>query len=71
MSPTNNGDTNREDFNEPIQLNDSPNTNPIPFTTGVYNKEPISYKHPYTLYLQLLHHILVQDMQIETIVYFN
>ena len=37
--PTNNdGDTTREDFNDPIQLNDSPNNNPIPFTTGVYNQ---------------------------------
>ena len=42
--PTNNdGETNRDEFNEPIQYkNDSPNTNPIPFTTGVYSKEPIS-----------------------------
>ena len=39
--PTNiNGDTNnREDFTDPIQLNDFPN-NPIPFTTSVYNQEP-------------------------------
>ena len=45
-------------FNEPIQyVNDSPtslpdqrsNTNPIPFTTGVYSQEPITYKHPYIL----------------------
>ena len=36
MSLTNNGDTNNEkDFNYLIQLNDSPNNNPIPFTTGV------------------------------------
>ena len=26
----------------------SPNNNPIPFTIGVYNQEPITYKHPYT-----------------------
>ena len=39
MSPTNDGDTtNREEFNEPIQyINDSPNNNPIPFSTNVYN----------------------------------
>ena len=44
MSPTNDGDTtNRDDFNDPIQLNDSPNTNPIPFPTGVYNQEAITY----------------------------
>ena len=23
----------------------------MPFTTGVYNLEPISYKHPYTLFV--------------------
>ena len=51
MSPTNDGDTNnREDITDPIQLNDSPN-NPIPFTTGVYNQEPITYKHPDTLFV--------------------
>ena len=54
--PTNNdGDTtNRDEFNEPIQytrINDSPNTNPIPFTTGVYTQEPITYKHPYSLFV--------------------
>ena len=51
--PTNAGDTNnKEEFNDPIQyMNDSPNTNPIPFTTGVYNQEPVTYKHPYTLFL--------------------
>ena len=53
MSPTNDGNkTNIEDFNEPIQyMNDSPNNNPMPFTTGVYNQEPITYKHPYTLFV--------------------
>ena len=52
MPTTNNGDSNnREDFIDPIQLNDYPNNNPIPFTTGVYNKEPITYKHPYTLFV--------------------
>ena len=53
MSPTNDGDTtNREDFNEPIQyMNYSPNNNPMPFTTDVYNQEPITYKHPYTLFV--------------------
>ena len=31
--------TNRDEFNKPLQyMNDSPNTNPIPFTTGVYNQ---------------------------------
>ena len=30
-------------------MNDSPNTNPIPFTTDVYSQEPITYKQPYTL----------------------
>ena len=47
MSHTNDGDTNnREDFNDPIQyMNDSPNNNPIPFNTGVYSQEPITYKH--------------------------
>ena len=46
MSPTNDGDTtNREKFNEPIQYrHDFPNNNPMPFTTGVYNQEPITYK---------------------------
>ena len=51
ISPTNDRDTNsRKDVTDPIQLNDSPN-NPIPFTTGVYNQEPITYKHPYTLFV--------------------
>ena len=51
--PTNAGDTNnKEEFNDPIQyMNDSPNTNPIPFTTGVYNYKPVAYKHPYTLFI--------------------
>ena len=43
--------TNREAFNDPIQLNDSPYTNPMPFTTDVYNQKPITYKHPYTLFV--------------------
>ena len=30
-------------------MNDSPNINHIPFTTGVYNQEPITYKHSYTV----------------------
>ena len=52
MSPTNDGDTNnKDDFTDPIQLNDSFNINPVPFTTGVYNQEPITYKHPYTLFV--------------------
>ena len=52
LMPTNDGDTNnREDITDPIQLNDSPNINFIPFTTGVYNKEPITYKQPYTLFV--------------------
>ena len=53
MFTNNDGDiTNRDGFNEPIQyMNDSPNTNPIPFTTGAYNQEPVTYKHPYTLFL--------------------
>ena len=53
LIPTNNdGDTtNRVDFTDPIQLNDSPNNNPIPFTTGVYNQEPIPYKQPYILFV--------------------
>ena len=53
MPNTNDGDTNtRDEFNEPIQyMNDSPNMNQIPFTTGVYNQEPITYKHPYTLFV--------------------
>ena len=41
LMPTNNdgNTTNREKFNEPIQyMYDSPNTNPIPFTTGVYTQ---------------------------------
>ena len=43
---------NRKEFNDPIQyMNDSPNTNPIPFTTVVYNQEPVTYKHAYTLFL--------------------
>ena len=54
--PTNNdGDTNnRVDFTDPIQLNDSPNNNPIPLTTGVNTQEPIIYKHPYTLFAPLI-----------------
>ena len=53
LMSTNDGDkTNRKDLNEPIQyLNDSPDNNPIAFTTGVYNQEPITYKHPYTLFV--------------------
>ena len=48
----NDGDTNnKDDFTDPIQLNDSPNINHIPFTTGVYNQEPITYKHPFTLFV--------------------
>ena len=44
MSLTNNdgGTTNNDDFNKTIQLNDSPNINPILFTTDVYNQEPIT-----------------------------
>ena len=67
ISLTNYGNTtNREDFNEPIQyMNDSPNNNPIPFTTGVYNQEPITYNiHILCSNLKLLHNIQVQDMQI-------
>ena len=57
MFPKNDGDnpTNnprRERFTEPIQnMNDSFNTNPIPFTTGVYSHDPITYKHSYTLFV--------------------
>ena len=52
MSLTNDKDTNnKDDFTDPIQLNDSPNINPMPFTTGFYNQEPITYKHPYTLFV--------------------
>ena len=61
MPTNNNGDTtNRDEFNESIQyMNDSStslldqrsNTNPILFTTGVYNQEPITYQHPYTLFV--------------------
>ena len=53
MSPTNDEDTtNKEEFHDHIQyMNDSPNNNSIPFTTGVYNQEPITYKHPYTLFV--------------------
>ena len=56
MSRTNDGDTtNIEDFNEAIQyINDSPNNNLMPFTTGVYNQELITYKHPYTLFVHLI-----------------
>ena len=74
MSFTNDGDTtNREKFNEPIEyMNDSSNNNCNLFTTCVLSQKPITYKHPYTcLYLQLLHNILVQDMQIENIFYFT
>ena len=43
MPTTNDGDTNnREDFTDPIQLNDSPTNNPIPFSTCAYNQEPIT-----------------------------
>ena len=42
---------NKKEFNDPIQyINDSPNTNPISFTTRVYNQEPVTYKHLYTLF---------------------
>ena len=52
MPTNNNGDkNNREDFTDPIQLNDSYNNNPIPFTTRVFSQEPITYKHPYTLFI--------------------
>ena len=53
LMPTNNDKEtiNRDKFCNPIQLNDSPTTlsdqrsciNPIPFTTGEYNLEPITY----------------------------
>ena len=67
MSSTNDGDTNkRNDFTDPIQLNNSFNFNSIPVNTNVNNQEPIL-----CLYHQLLHHILVLDMQIENIVYFT
>ena len=32
-------------------MNDSLNNNPMPFTTGVYNQEPITFKHPYTMFV--------------------
>ena len=60
MSSTYGEDTNnREGFTAPIQLNNSTTllsnqrfiNNPIPFTTGVYNQEPITYKHLYTLFV--------------------
>ena len=56
LMPTNAGNStntpNREEYNDQIQyMNDSPNTNPISFTTGVYNQKPVTYKHPYTLFL--------------------
>ena len=35
-------------------MNDSPNINLIPFTTGVYNQEPITYKYPYTLFVPII-----------------
>ena len=65
MSYTNNDwhITNRKDFNKPIQyVNDSrtllsnqrSSNNPIPFTTGVNNQKPITYKHPYTLFVPLI-----------------
>ena len=52
--PTNNDGvtTNRNEFNKPIQyMNDSPNNNSMPFTISIYNQEPITYKHPYTLFV--------------------
>ena len=54
LMPTNNDKdtTHVDEFHEPIQyMNDSPNNNPMTFTTGVYNHKIISYKHPYTLFL--------------------
>ena len=60
MSPSNDGDTtNREDINDPIKLNNSTTSlsdqrysnNPMPFTTGFYNQESITYKHSYTLFV--------------------
>ena len=32
-------------------MNDSPNNNTMPFTTGVYSQGPITYKHLYTLFV--------------------
>ena len=50
---------NKYDFNEPIKLNNIPNTNPIPLTTNVYNQERITYtrviKKVMRLNLYLLH----------------
>ena len=43
--------THRADYTDPIQLNNSPNNNPISFTTGVKNQDPITYKLPYTLFV--------------------
>ena len=52
MFTNNDGDTNnRENFTDPIQLKYSPNNNHIPFINGVYNQEPITYKHQYTLFV--------------------
>ena len=74
MFSTNDRDTfNRDDFNEPIQyINDFLNSNPMPFTTGVYNQEPISYIHPYTLYLPpITPQYTSSRYAIENIVYFT
>ena len=56
MPNTNNKDTTTiDEFNKPNQyLNDSPNMNPTSFIVGVDNQEPITYKHPYTLFVPLI-----------------
>ena len=45
MSSTNtNRDTTKgDDYDEPIQYVNDFSNNPIPFITGVYNQEPITY----------------------------
>ena len=57
MSPTttDTDTTSMDDLNRPIQyMNDSSNNNFMPFITGVYNQEPVTYKHSYTLFLPLI-----------------
>ena len=61
MFSINNGDTRtREDLNQFIQyVNDIPTSlsdkrarnNPMPFTINVYTQKPMTYKHPYTLFV--------------------
>lgn len=53
MSLSNDEDTTNSDyFNKLIQMmNNSITNNSISFTTGVYNQEPVTYTHLFTLFV--------------------